>query len=160
MTPLNIPGIDNGYIVDDAIWRGAQPSDLAWQALRNAGCRLVVDLNSGPIGSVRQGNLVRSTGMMYLGLGWDGILPPPQPKVDVALSILDTAVKNGHVPIFVHCQYGSDRTGTLCAIWRMHHDGWTFRDAMDEAFCKLGLQGEHEFWMAAAVAEYAERTKK
>lgn len=155
LQPLNIPGIENGYRVDDVIWRGAQPSDLAWPLLRQAGCRAVLDLNSGPITASRQASLANASNMWYLSADWNGILPPSPVQVKGALAALDQLVLEKSTPIFIHCQYGSDRTGTLCAIWRMHHDGWTFSDAMEEAFFGLKLQGEHEFWMAAAVAQYA-----
>jgi protein tyrosine/serine phosphatase len=36
-------------------------------------------------------------------------------------------------PIFVHCRRGSDRTGTVIAIYRIDHDGWSSEQAKTEA---------------------------
>jgi protein-tyrosine phosphatase len=41
-------------------------------------------------------------------------------------------------PVFVHCLRGKDRTGTVVAVYRIARDGWTNRQALDEAR-KLGL---------------------
>lgn len=160
MTPLCISGITNGYKVDDIVWRGAQPDDSAWPLLARLGCRTVIDLNSTGDQIQQQDRLIASAGMLYHALDWSGILPPSAEKVDSALALIDALVTTSEMPVFIHCQHGSDRTGTLCACWRIHHDGWEFDRAMDEAFISLGLQGMHEFWFAAAVAEYAERKRQ
>lgn len=155
MTPLNIPGIANGYKVDDIVWRGAQPpyGPAAWEALYDAGCRTVIDLDTEGDQNIRsQAAYPNGLGMAFYALQWNGILAPDQQKIEAALAIID---QHTGAPVFIHCKHGSDRTGTLCACWRLHHDGWKFEDAMEEAFTSLGLQGMHEFWMAAAVAQYA-----
>lgn len=159
LEPLNIAGIGNGYSVDGIVWRGAQPSDSAWPLLAKAGCRTVIDLNSTGPAIQQQDRLIASAGMIYHALDWSGILPPSVEKVDAALALIDALVYTSEAPVFIHCKHGSDRTGTLCACWRIHHDGWDFDRAIDEAFTSLGLQGMHEFWMAAAVAQYSTNGK-
>lgn len=152
MTPLSIPGIENGYKVDDSVWRGAQPADSAWPLLAAAGVKLVVDLNSTGDAIQQQAKLAQLAGIQhFFPASWSGILPPSQERVDSAIQI----IRSYPGPAFIHCLHGSDRTGTLCAIWRMFHDRWDFDDAMAEAFTSLGLQGMHEFWFSAAVAQYA-----
>ena len=151
MTPLGIPGVENGYNVDGVVWRSAQPKDAAWPLIARAGCRAILDLNSSGDAASQQLDLVHAAGMQYHSLDWSGVLPPCPAEVDVALAFLHELPS----PILVHCEHGSDRTGTLCAIWRMDHDGWTLEQALDEAFTSLGLQGMHEFWMSAAAARYA-----
>ncbi|HYT08985.1 MAG TPA: hypothetical protein VEL77_15175 [Rugosimonospora sp.] len=163
MIPLNILGIANGYRVDDIVWRGAQPEDAAWPLLAAAGCKRAIDLNSTRNQAQRQCGLATAAGIGYLAVQWNGILPPSVAQVQFVLGQMDgtggEVIQRG-APVFVHCLHGSDRTGTLCACWRIHHDGWDFEDAMEEAFTALGLQGMHEFWMAAAVAEFAERKRQ
>jgi protein tyrosine/serine phosphatase len=35
--------------------------------------------------------------------------------------------------VFVHCRRGKDRTGTVIACYRIQHDGWDNRHALEEA---------------------------
>jgi hypothetical protein len=47
-------------------------------------------------------------------------------------------------PILVHCQHGSDRTGTMVAIYRIAFEGWTKKQATDEMI--NGGFGFHPMW--------------
>jgi protein tyrosine/serine phosphatase len=47
-------------------------------------------------------------------------------------------------PVFVHCQHGSDRTGTMCAVYRVAVQGWSKEDALREM--REGGYGFHTIW--------------
>jgi len=47
-------------------------------------------------------------------------------------------------PVLVHCQHGSDRTGTMVAIYRIAYEGWTKAQALDEMV--NGGFGFHPLW--------------
>jgi protein tyrosine/serine phosphatase len=47
-------------------------------------------------------------------------------------------------PVLVHCQHGSDRTGTMVAIYRIAFEGWTKEQAVDEMI--HGGFGFHPLW--------------
>lgn len=40
---------------------------------------------------------------------------------------------NNNQPSFVHCRYGSDRTGLAVALYRIKHNGWQCGPAINEA---------------------------
>ena len=48
------------------------------------------------------------------------------------------------VPVLVHCQHGADRTGTMCAIYRIAVQGWSKEEALREM--KDGGFGFHGVW--------------
>lgn len=47
-------------------------------------------------------------------------------------------------PVLVHCQHGSDRTGTMVAIYRIAVESWTKEQAVDEMV--NGGFGFHPLW--------------
>ncbi|MBN2210712.1 MAG: dual specificity protein phosphatase family protein, partial [Sedimentisphaerales bacterium] len=47
-------------------------------------------------------------------------------------------------PVLVHCQHGADRTGTMCAMYRIVIEGWPKEEALREM--TLGGFGFHEVW--------------
>jgi len=57
---------------------------------------------------------------------------------------LKIVTNKNHQPVFVHCQYGPDRTGTMCALYRIAVQGWTKGQAIEE-MTKGGF-GYHSIW--------------
>ena len=51
---------------------------------------------------------------------------------------------SNNTPVFVHCQYGAERTGTMCAIYRIAVEGWNKNEAIEE-MTKGGF-GFHSIW--------------
>jgi len=51
--------------------------------------------------------------------------------------------QNNH-PVFVHCKYGSDRTGLMCAVYRIVVEGWSREAAIYEM--KRGGYGAHKIY--------------
>ena len=62
--------------------------------------------------------------------------------VDEFLSIV---ADTNAAPVLVHCQHGADRTGTMCAMYRIIHEGWSADDAIDEM--ENGGYGYHSIWV-------------
>ena len=57
---------------------------------------------------------------------------------------LKIVTENNNTPVFVHCQFGSDRTGTMCAIYRIAVEGWNKNEAIEEM--TEGGFGFHSIW--------------
>ena len=55
--------------------------------------------------------------------------------------------------VFVHCEHGCDRTGTVVACYRIQHDHWTAAAVQTEA--DLYGMSKLERGMRSFVAEYA-----
>lgn len=53
---------------------------------------------------------------------------PPQKTLARLLHLYDSASK----PILIHCRDGADRTGEAAAIWRLHMQGASIREALKE----------------------------
>jgi protein tyrosine/serine phosphatase len=70
---------------------------------------------------------------------------PWNPKETDVVRFLRIVTDKTRQPIFVHCEHGADRTGTMCAIYRVAIDGWSKQQAIDEM--TQGGFGFHSVWV-------------
>jgi protein tyrosine phosphatase (PTP) superfamily phosphohydrolase (DUF442 family) len=49
-----------------------------------------------------------------------------------AVEFLQIVSDPDRVPVLVHCSFGSDRTGTMCAVYRIAVQGWSKEEAIRE----------------------------
>ena len=70
------------------------------------------------------------------------------------MQFLKAATDTNNWPVFVHCQRGSDRTGTMCAMYRIVICGWTKEQALSEM--KHGGFGFNPTWQN--LVEYVEKS--
>jgi protein tyrosine/serine phosphatase len=66
------------------------------------------------------------------------------PEDEDVVKFLRIATTPALQPVLVHCQHGSDRTGTMVAIYRIAVQGWTKAQAIDEMV--NGGFGFHPLW--------------
>ncbi len=140
------PGVPNFHRVNEHLYRGGQPSQAGFSSLAALGVKLVLDLRPpGEHPVAVEERAVEAAGMRYLNLPMKGIGAPTEAEVAHALAVLGDQA-NGVV--FVHCRRGSDRTGTVIACYRMTHDHWENRRALEEAK-SFGLS-----WAERGMAHY------
>ena len=122
--PVHLPGVKNMYQVSAQLYRGSQPTREGYQALANMGIKTVV--------SLRRAN------------------PNPKLTQDLPLTVKHIPMnpfifKDTHAreflaivsdpknqPVYVHCLYGSDRTGAMVALYRMALQRWSAKAAIEE----------------------------
>ena len=130
---LEASGIPNFHKVNDHVYRGGQPTGEGWKSLANLGVKTVIDLRregeDGEHSIEGEARAVRAAGMSYVGIPMKGA--PAGPTDDQIAKILDVLDSGG--PVFVHCKKGKDRTGTAIACYRIAHEGWDNKKALDEA---------------------------
>jgi len=116
--------------VADFYYRGGQPDDNGLKILAAKGVHTIVDLRGE---DKKRGDHERETaealGMQYISLPLSPIHAPSDEQVEKFLSIVHTA---SNQPIFVHCRRGSDRTGVMTAIVRIHDFHWTADESYKE----------------------------
>lgn len=120
----DIPGLPNFAKISDALYRGAQPTAEGFQALAKMGVKTVVNLRM--LHSDR--DLLKGTGLKYLHIKAKAWHPEDE---DVA-SVLKVIEDPANQPVFVHCQHGADRTGTMVAAYRIVEQGMSSEDAAQE----------------------------
>jgi protein tyrosine phosphatase (PTP) superfamily phosphohydrolase (DUF442 family) len=133
---LDLPGLPNLHKVNAGLYRGAQPTAEGIEQLKKLGVRAIVNLRSGHSDKNLLGKssiVVEDIPTTPLGITEDDVV-----------RFLRIATDRRRQPVFVHCQHGADRTGTMCAAYRVVVDGWTKQQAIDE-MTKGGF-GFHPVW--------------
>jgi len=121
---LKLPGVENLHKVSEELYRGAQPTKEGMRQLKELGIKTIVNLRS--FHSDR--DEIRDTGLSYEHI-YIKTWHPEQKEVVHFLKIVSDP---NRMPVFVHCQRGADRTGTMCAIYRVAVQGWSKDEAIEE----------------------------
>ena len=129
-------GLPNCFQLTTNFYRGAQPSKKGMAALNTMGIKTVVNLRTF---HSDDGKLA-GTGLQSSRLK----LQPWKMSDEEAVHFLKIAGDTNNLPMFVHCQRGADRTGTMCALYRLAYCGWTKDEAIREM--KEGGFGFNPTW--------------
>jgi protein tyrosine phosphatase (PTP) superfamily phosphohydrolase (DUF442 family) len=66
------------------------------------------------------------------------------PEEEEVVRFLRIVADPKRLPVLVHCQHGADRTGTMCALYRIAVQGWSKEEALREM--QEGGFGFHGVW--------------
>ncbi len=119
-----MPGVINFAKVDEALWRGSQPTAEGFKALEKAGVRTVVSLRHDHDDL----ELMKGTNLRYLRIpsrAWRG-------KEKDIVTFLKVMENKANWPVFIHCAQGRDRTGYNAAAYRIVVQGWKPEEALKE----------------------------
>ncbi len=122
--PLEAPPLENFHRVSKELYRGAQPTREGMKHLATMGIKTVVNLRL--TGSDR--DELRGTGLDYVHID----VNPFRMSDDDVIRFLRIVTEPARAPVFVHCRHGADRTGTMCAMYRIVVCGWSKADAINE----------------------------
>ena len=139
--PIPNPYLSNFHKVSEDLYRGAQPSADGNRELQRLGMRTIINLR----GLHSDRRELRGTAIRYRHIRMEAILP----RDEQIIRFLRIVSKKENGPFFVHCQHGADRTGTMCALYRMAFQGWSKDEAIDEM--TQGGFGFHKIWNATLV---------
>ena len=135
-TAVEVSGCGNLYQVSKALYRGEQPTEEGFQELEKLGVKTVVNLRN--LHSDRKKLEGTSLGYEHIRMeAWD----PELEQIEAFLNIVADPDKQ---PVFVHCMHGSDRTGTMVAVYRIVIEGWEVDKAIEEM--QKGPFGFHEIF--------------
>ncbi|MEB3330235.1 MAG: tyrosine-protein phosphatase [Candidatus Sericytochromatia bacterium] len=138
------------FKVDERVYRGQQPTDRGLTQLAEMGVRHVVYLHFNRRQAAHERAVVEGLGMKFTHIPMSWVLPPKQAQIDTWLRVATTPTEG---PVFVHCQHGRDRTGTMVGIYRIAQHGWKF----DQAYAEMKEKGFRTFFLGLSygVKKYA-----
>jgi protein tyrosine/serine phosphatase len=116
--------------VNGKLYRGAQPLPGGLQRLSELGVKTIINLRGKGESVGSEEKEARALGLRFFNVPFGRAGRPRDADMKRVLSIINTPE---YQPVFVHCKQGADRTGTVIAIYRIVHDGWTDQQAKAEA---------------------------
>jgi tyrosine-protein phosphatase SIW14 len=142
-SPLAAVPIENFAEVAPGVYRGAQPDERGFRALKEQlGVKTIVNLRTGGDDEARELGL----DVVHLPMAsFPSISAPSEERVRAFLDVVNDPARR---PVFIHCAQGCDRTGVMCAIYRMDQCGFTAEQALDE----MRRMGWHE-WAYGGLEE-------
>lgn len=124
--PVDKPGLPNLYRLSPDLYRGAQPTtEQGFRQLKEMGIKTIISLRAFHDDDK---DLVGNLSLAQKRLKFKTWHPEDE---DIIEFVKITADAN-NLPAFVHCLHGSDRTGTMCAIYRIVIQGWDKEEAIRE----------------------------
>lgn len=130
------PGLENFHRVTPNLYRGKQPTAEGLRSAEKLGVKTVIDLRVfHSDADEAAGTKLKLERISFKT--WHA-------EDDDVVRFLKIVTARKRQPVFVHCLHGSDRTGTMIAIYRIAIQGWSKREAIDE-MTKGGF-GFHPMW--------------
>jgi protein tyrosine phosphatase (PTP) superfamily phosphohydrolase (DUF442 family) len=130
------PGLSNFYQLTTNFYRGAQPSREGMAQLKAMGIKMVLNLRSWHSDNDELLGIGLKQGRLHM--------EPWHVSDEDVVRFLKLVTNTNNLPVFVHCQRGADRTGTVCAIYRIIVCGWSREEAIREL--KQGGFGFNPAW--------------
>jgi protein tyrosine phosphatase (PTP) superfamily phosphohydrolase (DUF442 family) len=121
---VELAGVKNYYQVTTNLYRGAQPTAEGMKQLKALGIRTVINLRAFHSDK----DEVAGTGLKSVRFE----TKPWHAEEEDVIGFLKAVTDTNNLPVFVHCQRGADRTGMMCAMYRIVVCGWTKPEAIDE----------------------------
>ena len=137
--PLTLEGVPNFHRLDDGVYRSAQPRRIGFKQLEKSGFRSIICLRKGIFNDLdaQKETLLHVHYVPMASLG-GGI------RDEDVLEALKLMTSPAEQPCLVHCLHGADRTGIICAAYRMVVQGWSKEEALREM--REGGYGHHRHW--------------
>lgn len=145
--------LQNFYKLDDKVYRSEQPDRKGFGYLKSFGIRNVLNLRDHHNDDAR----AKGTGLTLYRVEMSaGAI-----KTDDVIAAL-RFIRQSEGPIVIHCWHGSDRTGTVSALYRIVFQNWSKEEAIEELM--QGGYGYHamyknipEFIRAADIENIRQR---
>lgn len=131
--------------INDKLYRGAQPRRGGLIRLKELGVKTVINLRGANDNTRSAEREAYAMDLKYFNVPMGRIGRPTDDQVTQVLAIINAAENQ---PVFVHCNYGRDRTGLVIAVYRLSKEGWTAKEALREAN-RHGM-----FWWKFGLRDY------
>lgn len=133
-------GLPKLYRVAPLLYRSAQPDAAGFHRLAGLGVVAVVSLRQ----TVDDAPLAQGAGLDLYRVPMKSRYVGERNGARVVEAMRHVRAGMARGPVLVHCHHGADRTGLICALWRVLYEGWSRQSAIDELI--EGGYGFHPIW--------------
>jgi tyrosine-protein phosphatase SIW14 len=142
---ISLTGIHDAGKVTDQLFRGAQPALSSLPQLKTLGVTTIVDLRlEAPQTRENERLRAESLGLRFVHIPVGGFSNPSSAQLAKFFSLFRETPPQR---IFIHCEFGEDRTGVFVASYRIAFQHWTAEQALAEMYA-FGFRG---FWHPAMI---------
>lgn len=142
---ISIPGVHNAGRINDHLYRGSQPSLTELSQLKKLGVTMVIDLRAeSPQTAEHERALVEALGMRFQRIPIGGFATPTDSDLTHFLQIVRDSPSQ---VVFVHCEFGRDRTGVMIAAYRIAIENWS----SDQALAEMMQFGFNSAWHPSMI---------
>jgi tyrosine-protein phosphatase SIW14 len=124
----DVAGLDNFARVNPTLYRGAQPTEEGFRQLKAMGVKTVIDFRS--YHSTKK--QVEAAGLTAVEIPLKADLGSTPPDDEALKKFFEVVLDPAKQPVYIHCAFGKDRTGTMAAVYRLEVDHWTAEEALQE----------------------------
>ena len=138
--PVAVEGAPNLYRITPLLYRAAQPTAQGFRGLADLRVKTVISMRQ----MVDDTALAAGTGLVLHRVPMKSrfVGEDDGARIVAVLRLIEGGMAAG--PVLFHCHHGADRTGAVCAVYRMVYQGWTHAAALDELL--HGGYGFHTVW--------------
>jgi tyrosine-protein phosphatase SIW14 len=134
----DLAGVENVARVAPGIYRGNQPTHEGLRTLKSLGIRTVINLRH--YHGKGEAEDCRTLDLDYVHLPLASTDKPNDMDVRRFLAIVTDPRRQ---PVYFHCWRGKDRTGAMCAVYRVAVQHWNADDALAEMDAFGSFKGYH-----------------
>jgi protein tyrosine phosphatase (PTP) superfamily phosphohydrolase (DUF442 family) len=135
-SPRNdLPGLTNFSPVSRNLYRAAAANRTGYLTVKAMGVRTIIDLRQAHVDLPQ----IKGLGLNYVWMPANPAHIEDHEVADFLRVVRDPDLQ----PVLVHCKAGSDRTGTMVAIYRVMEQDWP----VDQAALELPRFGFHRIWV-------------
>jgi protein tyrosine/serine phosphatase len=125
-----LAGPENFARISPSLYRGADTESQGdLDELKKHGIRTIVNLRWWGWEEDDLKNAGFSTVSIPIQADFRGSDPPTEDQLRYFFYVIDDPRL---APVYFHCMFGKDRTGTMASIYRIERDGWTPAEAVEE----------------------------
>lgn len=154
-------GIEIGNFgqINENYYRGGQPYEADMIALKKLGVKTVIDLQKK--GKPEEEQWARKAGLKFFKIPLSSTKHATAEQTEYFLKLVNDPE---NLPVYVHCAAGKHRTGSMTAIYRITHDGWTaeraFQEMDDYGYYGFPNHGSHKKYVFRYYDNYLRAQKQ